>query len=775
VFKGKKPYLLSWQSYPLILLFPPYNINTYDLVDTNSFVSAVDTGKIHMAAPLPAREGLRGLMEIFFASLVKSSERLRGKTHPSPDEPVATIVHPIVLNGTVVGILTTSLLWRELMENKLPPGSPPVDVVANQCGQIYTYTVHGSKVEGRGEGDLHSGRLNRLAVTSEYMLDPNDVDLPVNNEFCPSSITVYPTEEFLDDFNTPIPTILAGVVLAVFLVTSTTFIIYDRRVERRQRLVLLEASKNATNEALLEEKVHERTHTLGEMNRELEKANKNIQHASEAQLRHFACMSHEIRTPLNCIMGCSSLLIATPLEDVQRDSVQMILSSGEELLTVINNVLEYSRLETGNVEFEVQSAQLQGIIDESVWPIVAKHKDINILTHFDVATPEYLRTDPRRLQEVFTKLLKNAISRSKSGDTVLFTLKVDIRKDRLTISVRDQGPKMSEDECVDIHKPFRQDGEVNGLGVAISSKLVNQMGGSVKVFSYATEGAIFVISFSFTQEESNELTQALEKVRGTQLIMCTSVATKSFYFNAIAKHYKIPIACVDNQADAITEDSKLPDSKQRIVLIQSDLFEAKEWQQSRSRHIVTFGTNDDSKVWGGHSFANLEEQLPTTLIQSLVSVLDRSRSERLLPTQNSMLSEGDIEVPYGSLRLLIAEDNLVNQKVLARLLKRLGAHNVSIVSNGRQAVDKEAEEEFDYVFMDMQMPIMDGLEATRCIQERTEGHKRARIIFITAHALLDFQDQCFKAGGIEFVAKPCSMDAINQCFKRIYLRDKMRK
>jgi len=117
----------------------------------------------------------------------------------------------------------------------------------------------------------------------------------------------------------------------------------------------------------------------------------------------------------------------------------------------------------------------------------------------------------------------------------------------------------------------------------------------------------------------------------------------------------------------------------------------------------------------------------------------------------------------------------VNQKVLARLLKRLGAVNVSVVSNGQQAVDREAAQPFDFVFMAMQMPIMDGLEATRCVQEHKEGHERARIIFITAHALLDFQGQCFKAGGIEFVAKPCSMGSIDQYLKRIYLRDRLKR
>jgi len=772
------PALVAWQTFPLTPPLAPYNWDIYvtspNPDELNPFVYAMNTGNIYIATPITDRATVRVFLKLLFDVLLPE-EKLQGKERPSTDEPITTIVQPILVNEKVVATASFTLLWRELLEDLLPKGSSPVDVVASQCGYLYTFRVEGANVYSVGVGDLHERQFGGLGHRSDFVTNPGDAELPVNDTFCPSFITVYPTQQFVSEYTSDLSTILAGVVLAVFLVTSATFIIYDRRVERRQRLVLLEASKNATNEALLEEKVHERTHTLEEMNRELEKANRNIQHASEAQLRHFACMSHEIRTPLNCIMGCSSLLNATPLEAIQRDSVEMISSCGEELLSVINNVLEYSRLETGYVEIEMQLAKLQGILDESVWPVVNKSQGTKIITHFHVATPEYIRTDARRLQAVFLKLLQNAVSRCKMGDTVLFATRVDERRDVLTVSVRDQGPIMSEQDCANIHKPFRKFGESNSLGIAIGTKLIHQMGGTLKVHSDEGQGTMFVVTLPMSQDENPELKQALDKLRDVQLIMATTEAIQGTYVSSIARQYEIPIVCVSSQAEALKEDAKLEDSKQRIIVIQRDMYNVKDWQESSSRRVMTFGPQGESKDTTGPFCTNIREHLPTTLIHSLVTHLERPQEARPLPKKSSLLSEGDIDVPYASLRLLIAEDNVVNQKVLARLLNRLGTQNVSIVSNGQQAVDKEAEEEFDFVFMDMQMPIMDGLEATRCIQDRTEGHTRARIIFITAHALLDFQDQCFKAGGIEFVEKPCSMDSIDQCFKRIYLRDRLKR
>jgi len=761
--------VVAWQTYPLTPPLPPYNWNIYANIEGNAFFDLLETAQIYMTTPIADGPAVTAWMRILLDALSPDDD-LPEEERPSPEEPLTTFIHPIVVNGTeVVATLSFSLLWRDLLANQLPTGSPPVNVVTNLCGRVYTFQVRGSKVYGLGTGDRHDRQFDKFGDSFLLRTNPMDAELPVNEDSCPTELFIYPTSEFIGRYTSKLPGILAGVVISIFLLTSLTFLVYDKCVERRQRLVGLEASKNATNEELLEEKVQERSAALEDMNRELEHANKHIQHASEAQLRHFACMSHEIRTPLNCIMGCSSLLIATPLEDIQRDSVEMISSSGEELLTVVNDVLEYSRLENGNVEFEMLEAQLQGIIDDSVWPVFAKSKDVKVVTHFDVATPEYIQTDCRRLKEVFTKLMQNAVSRSAVGDTVLFGLRVDLLESNLIACIQDQGPSISKDDCANIHKPFLKDGTANGLGLAISANIVLHMGGSVKAFSEEGQGARFLVKLPMGSDMNRELQERFEKLRDTQLIMCTNQSSQNTYVKSVAQHFQIPITCVSNQSSAIAVDAELEhDSQQRIVLIQGDLFNTRQWKHSKLRRIMTFGPNSSGN--SSHTFVNIQEQLPTTIMHSLVTLLESP--DRILPSKSARVAEEDIDIPYASLRLLIAEDNLVNQKVLARLLKRLGAQNVSIVSNGQQAVDKEAEQEFDFVFMDMQMPVMDGLEATRCIQERTQGHERARIIFVTAHALLDFQGQCFKAGGIEFVAKPCSMDSIDQCFKRIYVRDR---
>jgi len=675
-------------------------------------------------------------------------------------EPLASILYPLMHQEQVVGTLVTTFAWRRLLQQVAPTTGPIQHVtLSSPCAP----TSGGHWMIQKGQVTLTDpSNIPPLPYSYNHMLTTKDhwASRPIDNDYCPFTIQVSRCQSQVNPVDNQLALWASLVAFAFCAATSLVFVIYDRCVEKRQRFVVLEALQSSTLEALLEEKVQERKQSLQERNAQLEAANQHISRASEAQLQHFACMSHEIRTPLNCIMGCSSLLNSTPLDEAQHDSVHMISSSGELLLNVVNDVLEYSRLETGNVEIEQKETALQPVLD-AAWD---SHDSARITTTYSPNVPEYLRTDARRFQEVLQKVLQHCL---QHGETVDVLVHVDELDQQLVLRIRDHGP--GTDDCETIHQPFGQDGTANGLGIAICFKLVAHMGGTIKVTSEVGIGTEFAICFPVQVQPNESLEQALEKLRKSRVIVVTHFTEKRRYLQSIADHYNIPMDCVCNQAQATALDQSMAGNS-RILVVQSSMYDAPLWKACPKRVVLTFGP--DKEHSDIHWQISILRKLPTTLIKSFCSHLERSQSKPTKKDWKKLISGLDIEVPYPSLRLLIAEDNVVNQKVLARLLKRLGAVHVSIVSNGQQAVDLEAKQPFDFIFMDMQMPVMDGLEATRCIQQREGDHECAKIIFITAHALLDFQDQCFEAGGIEFVAKPCSIGSIDQCLKRIYQKDR---
>jgi len=216
------------------------------------------------------------------------------------------------------------------------------------------------------------------------------------------------------------------VVVAIFGVVSVIFCIYERCVERRQQVVLLSSRTFASNVSLLEQKVLSRTQKLEKSNEELAFANMNIKQASAAQLQHFACMSHEIRTPQNCIIGCSSLLEEAELEPSHWESVGMIVSSGNLLLSVVNDVLDFSRLESGNVDIEIKPTNLQKCLSTVVHAISVKADthDLTVETKYDVEVPSSMHTDVCRLQQILFNLLGNAVKFSKERGTIEFSIDV---------------------------------------------------------------------------------------------------------------------------------------------------------------------------------------------------------------------------------------------------------------------------------------------------------------------------------------------------------------
>lgn len=441
----------------------------------------------------------------------------------------------------------------------------------------------------------------------------------------------------------------------------------------------------------LEDEVVERTQELATANQNLEAANRRVVGQSAAQLKHFAMMSHEIRTPLNCIVGMSSLLLDTDLDPSQKESVRMITNSGDLLCSVVNDVLDYSRLESGNVEINVQRTSLHETIQTVVESIRIKvrSRDLQMRTEFSTNLPQYVDTDGSRLQQILYNLFGNAIKFSKKGGTVEFNVALCDAESQsegeptdrvLRFVVKDYGKGIKTEDIKNIFQPFNQgDKETErlyggtGLGLAITSKLVKGLGGTVRVRSELGDWCEFVVDFPYSE---------------------------------------------------------------------------------------------DSEVEAAANWTN--PQVPTEMMTPTLST----------PlTQNASVEKKALTLPaacekkgYADIRILVAEDNKINQKVLKRMLTRLGVNQVDIAENGQEAVEMEASRQYDLVLMDMEMPILDGLKAAKQILARTRPgstDKLPKIVFVTAHALETFRAQAEAAGGRGFVSKPFKVQEIGDVLQKV--------
>ena len=606
----------------------------------------------------------------------------------------------------------------------------------------------------------------------------------------------------------------------------------------------------------LEEKVKERTSELEMANKRLENANRQMAEASAAQLKNFACMSHEIRTPLNCVVGLSSLLLDSDLTPQQSDSMRMIVSSGELLSAIVNDVLDYSKLISGNVDVDVQPTDLQRTIDPVVCSIDVKASELNskLRTYYDPLVPTVVDTDGRRLQQILYNLLGNAIKFSKSNGIVEFSLKVverivekngglimtstdymptnesPIQDDTLDQSetstrcpfhkpkanrketatrcpfhkpkanrketatcneggvlqrdhengkkakflrftVKDYGKGIDSADFSKIFKPFMQaSGETEklyggtGLGLAITSKLVEALGGTISLDSKLGEWSTFSVDIPLSRDRAdiNAMSDSMKDTR----IMVVNRDKNLGLSPIVVETYRLNVTELNgcNELKILSEvKGGIDPNRNYLCLIHEELYDAKDLAvfatAAPGTTIFTFGPKYCVKdtLSRGH-YRSLMHLLPASFISSVISqtsgkAVDQSTIVEALPQVEKC----------SQLKVLIAEDNTINQKVLKRLLNRAGINNVDIVENGQEAVDATAQGDYDLVLMDMQMPVMDGIEATQLILQQNDGASpRPKIVFVTANAMGSFEQQVKDIGASGFIAKPFSLEKMQK-------------
>jgi two-component system, sensor histidine kinase and response regulator len=559
----------------------------------------------------------------------------------------------------------------------------------------------------------------------------------------------------------------------------------------QEQVSLRQAQKLRDAMRLLEESKGELERRVAERTRELEEATRRAVAASRAKSEFLANMSHEIRTPMNGIIGMTELAIGVTSCPIQRDHLETIQSSADSLLAIINDILDFSKIEAGKITLESVEFSLRDALEETLRSLAlrAHEKGLELAASIAPDLPEVLVGDPVRVRQVIVNLVSNAIKFTERGE-VIVEVRSLARTDReidVEVSVRDTGIGIPKDKLGLVFESFTQaDSSITrsyggtGLGLTIASQLVGRMGGEIRVESEPGVGSTFTFSVRLgcSCKEALGVTRAeVADLRDMPTLVVDDHPINRRILFELLKRWGMRPACAASGAEALLalEHAAASGEPFRLVLLDAmmpgmDGFTvASEIQADPELRKLTVMMLSSMNV--GENAMRASSLGIASYIQKPVRQADLL--DAIQRHVGEARAEAAVEVAAAEsvratrpLKVLLAEDNLVNRRVATGLLTNRG-HEVVAAHNGREAVDRLGAEPFDVVLMDVQMPVMDGFVATAIIREREkQGQRRTPIIAMTAHAMAGDRDKCIAAGMDDYVSKPIAIAELSAAIAR---------